>query len=140
MVPRADGQQRAQPCSAQSHTSHPCRATQTPLRADGLKVTAHPEEVDDTKWVTHEELLEMMKPESGLLWSPWFRIIVERFLVHWWADLDATFSSDSHTDYAKIHRFDPTAEHMGGGGKAGPWLDVTAEADVGKGLTAAPKQ
>ncbi|KAG8464430.1 hypothetical protein KFE25_003493 [Diacronema lutheri] len=109
-------------------------------RADGVKVTPHPEEVDDVKWVSHAELLEMMKPASGLLWSPWFRIIVERFLVHWWADLDATFSTDKHVDCGKIYRFDPTTEHMGGGGKAGAWLDVTAEAGVGAGLTQAPKQ
>jgi hypothetical protein len=80
-----------------------------------------------------------MRPESGLLWSPWFRIIVERFLVHWWADLDATFQTDRHVDVKTIHRFDPTKEHMGGKGRAGPWLDVTAEVDVPKGLTM-PKQ
>mmetsp|Transcript_45078 Transcript_45078/g.104034 ORF Transcript_45078/g.104034 Transcript_45078/m.104034 type:complete len:285 (-) Transcript_45078:467-1321(-) len=109
-------------------------------QADGLKVSTHTEEVDDTKWVTHAELLELMKPESGLLWSPWFRIIVERFLVHWWKDLDATLSTDKHCDFAKIHRFDPTHEHMGGGGKAGPWLDVCAEEEVSNGLTPAPPQ
>ena len=37
--------------------------------------------------MTLPELRQMMRPESGLLWSPWFRIIVDKFLVHWWADL-----------------------------------------------------
>ena len=35
-----------------------------------------------------EELNEMMRPESGLKWSPWFRIIAERFLPTWWNRLD----------------------------------------------------
>lgn len=109
-------------------------------RADGLEVSPHAEEVDEVKWVSQPELQRMMEPGSGLLWSPWFRIIAQRFLVHWWADLDATFGTDKHVDCNTIHRFDPTAEHMGGGGKAGPWLDVTAEAEVGAGLAPPPKQ
>ena len=39
----------------------------------------------DVKYVTLKELQEMMKPSSGLLWSPWFKIIAEKFLPHWWA-------------------------------------------------------
>jgi isopentenyl-diphosphate delta-isomerase type 1 len=84
------------------------------------------EEVCDTKYVTLSELQSMMEPSSGLLWSPWFRIIAEQFLVHWWKDLDATLTTDKFVDYATIHRFDPTEEHMGGAGKAGPYLGAVA--------------
>ena len=91
-------------------------------RPDTLK--PNPEEVSDVRWVDYEELKHMMRPESGLLWSPWFRIIVERFLVHWWKDLNRTLTTDDFVDTETIHRFDPTREHMGGAGHAGPWLDL----------------
>ena len=39
----------------------------------------------DVKYVSLDELREMMQPSSGLLWSPWFKIIAEKFLPYWWA-------------------------------------------------------
>ena len=89
-----------------------------------VKVKPNPEEVDDVKYVTLAQLQEMMDPKSKLLWSPWFRIIAEQFLPHWWADLDKTLTTNALVDYKTIHRFDPTAEHMGGAGNAGAWLGV----------------
>lgn len=91
-----------------------------------VSLKANPEEVCDTKYVTLEELQEMMKPSSNLLWSPWFRIIAEQFLVHWWKDLDVTLNTDKFVDVKNIHRFDPTEEHMGGAGKAGAYLGVAS--------------
>lgn len=32
-------------------------------------------------------------------------------------------NGDKHCDFKTIHRFDPPAEHMGGKGGAGPYLD-----------------
>jgi len=89
-----------------------------------VDVRPNPEEVSDFKYVTEAELKDMMAPASGLLWSPWFRIIAERFLGKWWADLDATLTTDVNTDLITVHRFDCSAEHLGGGGGAGPWLDL----------------
>jgi farnesyl-diphosphate farnesyltransferase len=80
------------------------------------------EEVDDIKYVTEKELKEQMKPSSGLLWSPWFRIIAEQFLPYWWKDLNSTLNTNEWVDWKTIHHFDPTTEHMGGGGDAGDWL------------------
>ena len=91
------------------------------IQAD-VKVKPNPEEVIDTKYVSLQELQQMMDPSSGLLWSPWFRIIAEKFLPLWWQDLDTTLTTDKWVDLKTIYRFDPTAEHMGGKGKAGPWL------------------
>ncbi|KAI7836603.1 hypothetical protein COHA_009561 [Chlorella ohadii] len=73
------------------------------VRAD---VTLQPndEEVMDTKYVTLPELRQMMHPSSGLLWSPWFRIIAENFLEGWWENLDETLSTDKHVDTQTIHR------------------------------------
>lgn len=71
------------------------------------------EEVDDVKYVSLSELKEMMSPPSGLLWSPWFRIIVQRFLPQWWADLRRTLTTDDFLDVSTIHRFPPPIEHLG---------------------------
>jgi farnesyl-diphosphate farnesyltransferase len=87
-----------------------------------LDLKPNPEEVSDVKYVTLSELQKMMQPNSGLLWSPWFRIIAEKFLVHWWKDLSLTLTTDTYCDYNTIYRFDPSSEHMGGGGDAGSWL------------------
>ncbi|KAJ1414787.1 isopentenyl-diphosphate delta-isomerase type 1 fused to squalene synthase [Ochromonadaceae sp. CCMP2298] len=87
-----------------------------------VMVEANEEEVSESRYVTQEELRAMMDPSSGLLWSPWFRIIAEQFLPHWWADLKSTLTTEKHVDLIRIHRFDPTTEHMGGGGGAGAWL------------------
>ena len=80
------------------------------------------EEVGGTKYVTQSELAQLMQPSSGLLWSPWFRIIAEQFLPYWWADLQVTLNTDQWVDWKTIHRFDPTSEHMGGAGNAGAFL------------------
>lgn len=58
----------------------------------------------DTRYVTPAELAEMMRPGSGLKWSPWFRIIAAHFLPAWWADLDAVCAGDPrHQDFETIH-------------------------------------
>ena len=73
------------------------------IKPDGpVTVAANPEEIDDARWVTREELREMMDPASGLRWSPWFRIIAEKFLDTWWAELDKTLGTDTHVDLETI--------------------------------------
>mmetsp|Transcript_28945 Transcript_28945/g.33313 ORF Transcript_28945/g.33313 Transcript_28945/m.33313 type:complete len:784 (-) Transcript_28945:145-2496(-) len=87
-----------------------------------LTLKPHPEEVDDVKWVSKQQLIDGMK--EGL-WSPWFRLIVNKWLVAekgWWENLTATMTTDVHCDYTSVHKFDPPKEHMGGKGKAGPYL------------------
>jgi hypothetical protein len=71
--------------------------------------------------------------DDTLLFSPWFRIIANRWLVGggggdggaagWWDDLRRTMTTDDFCDYGTVHRFDPPPEHMGGGGDAGPMFD-----------------
>lgn len=70
-------------------------------------ISLHPnqEEVCDHKWVDMQELTKMMSAESGLLWSPWFKIIVDNHLIKWWAELDLAFSSNKYCEYSKIHRY-----------------------------------
>ncbi|CAM9684488.1 unnamed protein product [Chrysoparadoxa australica] len=93
----------------------------------------HPDEVDDVRWVTLPELKEMMA-DPDLLWSPWFRIIQERFLVHWWENLKVTLGSDKYVDVKTIHRFEPPALYRTGAGVTG----VLGE--EGKGNSADKKQ
>ena len=63
------------------------------------------DEVADTKYVTQQELANMMDPQSGLRWSPWFRIIAQTWLQDWWSDLnEALRGSEKHIDLEKIHK------------------------------------
>ena len=97
-----------------------------------LTIEPHPDEVDDVRWVNKSRLLGMLDDES-LLFSPWFRLIVTKWMIGdgaaggggggWWDDLERTMTTDDFCDYRTIHRFDPPVEHMGGGGDAGPMFD-----------------
>lgn len=74
-------------------------------RAAGYALAPNPEEVRDTRWVTEPELRAMMA-DPALKWSPWFRLIAERFLPGWWADLNAVLlpgQGVAHRNYATIH-------------------------------------
>lgn len=75
--------------------------------SNDLIIKPNDEEVQDVKFVTLEELQTMMLPSSGLAWSPWFRIIVDKFLKYWWENLEETLRTDIFCDYRTIHRFDP---------------------------------
>jgi len=90
-------------------------------RAD-VPHTINTEEVSDARYVDMKTLSEMLRPESGLLFSPWFRIIANKFLSKWWEDLDSTMSTDFFVEYDRIYRFDPGREFFGGAGAAGAWL------------------
>lgn len=107
------------------------------IQKSNVQLNTNKEEVSAVKWVTLPELQEMMKPSSGLLWSPWFRIIAEQFLPHWWADLGKTLNTDTFVDVKTIHRFDPTPEHMGGAGQAGAYLGPGTPYRPSTGTTAA---
>ena len=78
-----------------------CRADHTELVKGGMSI--NPEEVDAMVWVSPEELRDMMKEEKGLRWSPWFRIIVEKFLWKWWENIDEVFATDKFVDEQNIH-------------------------------------
>ena len=69
-----------------------------------VDVTPNADEVEAVKYVTPEELRRMMRPESGLAWSPWFRIIAQNFLEEWWADLDCVLHQQAHRDWGTIHK------------------------------------
>ncbi|EEC47593.1 predicted protein, partial [Phaeodactylum tricornutum CCAP 1055/1] len=62
-------------------------------KIEALPLLPHPEEVDDTRWVTLQELQTMMR-DDNLLFSPWFRLIVEKWLETWWQNLDVCMRPD----------------------------------------------
>jgi hypothetical protein len=77
----------------------------------------NPEEVQATRWVTATELQDMMN-DTSLLFSPWFRIIAEQWLLPtWWKDLPASMQG-KFDDWTTIAAFDPPEEHVGGAGNA----------------------
>lgn len=74
-----------------------------------LPVQAHPDEVADYKYVSMEELKEMLKDDT-LLWSPWFLGIMERGGWDWWADLDGALAGKYTND--QVTFFDPPPAHV----------------------------
>ena len=54
--------------------------------------------------MTWPELQDMMKPDSGMRWSPWFRELAGQHLEAWWSDLDTMVTADKHEGQLKIHQ------------------------------------
>ncbi|CAI5494928.1 unnamed protein product [Closterium sp. Naga37s-1] len=71
------------------------------LKAD-LKATPNPNEVAAVRFVDREELKELVRKadnkEDGVVLSPWFRLVVDRFLPAWWDHLDAGTLSEDYSD------------------------------------------
>eukprot|EP01147_Barroeca_monosierra_P011222 gene11221-7830_t len=63
---------------------------------------AVPNEVKDTKWVSQEELREFMATaeQQNVKITPWFRLIVEKFIYKWWSQLENLDTSQQN----EIHR------------------------------------
>lgn len=96
-------------------------------KEETLTLVPDPDEVQAVRWVTPDELMAMMHQDKDLLFSPWFRLICQRWLVPtWWKDLDGTLKG-SYADYKTIHSFDPPPEHYGGAGDAAPMFLVGDE-------------
>ncbi|XP_061185653.1 isopentenyl-diphosphate Delta-isomerase 1-like isoform X3 [Saccostrea echinata] len=67
-----------------------------------VAITANPNEVKSHVYVNRQQLLQMMdKSRTGdILITPWFRLIVDKFLMNWWDNLpDIEQHKDNH-----IHR------------------------------------
>lgn len=72
-------------------------------------VTPNPEEVSEYKYVSASELKSMFD-EPDLMWSPWFRGIMDRGGFAWWEDLEATLEGKNTQE--DIDFFDPPTEHV----------------------------
>lgn len=51
-----------------------------------VEIALNPNEVDDTKFVTIDELSRLLSEERGTM-TPWFLEISKRFLFSWWRAL-----------------------------------------------------
>ncbi|KAI9770525.1 MAG: isopentenyl-diphosphate delta-isomerase idi1 [Geoglossum simile] len=56
------------------------------IRAD-VNLDVNPNEAQDTRYVTAEELREMFK-DGKLAFTPWFKLICESMLFEWWEHLN----------------------------------------------------
>lgn len=95
-----------------------------------LRIAPNADEVAECRWVTQQELKEMLDVETKekeLRWSPWFLGIMDRGGWRWWENLEEAlkpevesegegnrfYSEHWNTDSEKrIEFFDPPEEHM----------------------------
>ena len=72
-----------------------------------VKVQPNPDEVAEIKYVSREELKELVKKadagEEGLKLSPWFRLVVDNFLMKWWDHVEKGTLSEA-VDMKTIHK------------------------------------
>ncbi|KAF5726339.1 isopentenyl-diphosphate Delta-isomerase I [Tripterygium wilfordii] len=72
-----------------------------------VNVNPNPDEVADIKYVSREQLKELMRKadagEEGLKLSPWFRLVVENFLFKWWDHVEKG-SLEEAADMKTIHK------------------------------------
>mmetsp|Transcript_10905 Transcript_10905/g.16316 ORF Transcript_10905/g.16316 Transcript_10905/m.16316 type:complete len:353 (+) Transcript_10905:129-1187(+) len=81
---------------------------------EGPRVTANHEEVSNFKYVSVKELKHMMYSDEhkGLLWSPWFRGIMENGGFLFWENLEEALRPGSCFCSSDIVYFDPPKEHF----------------------------
>eukprot|EP00300_Choanocystis_sp_HF-7_P015024 c18910_g1_i2.p1 GENE.c18910_g1_i2~~c18910_g1_i2.p1 ORF type:complete len:691 (+),score=152.13 c18910_g1_i2:46-2118(+) len=77
---------------------------QLDIPIEQVRASFNREEIGDVQYVTEHQLQQLMSPAMGLLWSPWFALIVEQFLHSWWADLKTTLTTNRYVDCRNIHR------------------------------------
>lgn len=74
-----------------------------------VPVAANPDEVGASKYVTRDELRKMFADKS-LLWSPWFRGMMDLGIWDWWKDLEGSLAGKYTND--QVTFFDPPAAHF----------------------------
>ncbi|CAN8260619.1 unnamed protein product [Cochlearia groenlandica] len=72
-----------------------------------VMVKPNPDEVAEIKYVSREELKELVKKadagEEGLKLSPWFRLVVDNFLMKWWDHVEKGTLGEA-VDMKTIHK------------------------------------
>ncbi|KAJ7532214.1 hypothetical protein O6H91_14G077600 [Diphasiastrum complanatum] len=72
-----------------------------------VKAQPNPEEVSDVQYVNREQLKELIRKadagEDGIKLSPWFRLVVDNFLPHWWNKMEQGTLADA-ADLKNIHK------------------------------------
>lgn len=65
-----------------------------------MTLDLNPNEVQDTKYVTPDDLRAMFS-DPGLSFTPWFKLICNTMLFEWWESLD---NLDGFTSETEIRR------------------------------------
>ncbi|KAM0931111.1 hypothetical protein ACQ4PT_000532 [Festuca glaucescens] len=72
-----------------------------------VTVLPNPDEVADIKYVSREQLQELIRQadagEGGVKLSPWFRLVVDNFLMAWWEHLEKGTLKEA-VDMETIHK------------------------------------
>ncbi|CAL5364829.1 unnamed protein product [Camellia sinensis] len=72
-----------------------------------VNVNPNPDEVADVKYVNRDELKELLRKadagEGGLKLSPWFRLVVDNFLLKWWDNVEKGTLQEA-ADMKTIHK------------------------------------
>ncbi|KAI5018606.1 hypothetical protein ZWY2020_043494 [Hordeum vulgare] len=72
-----------------------------------VKLNPNPEEVSDIKYVNRDELKQLIKKaddgEGGIKLSPWFRLVVDNFLMGWWDHVEQGTLKEA-ADMKTIHK------------------------------------
>ncbi|GFQ00402.1 isopentenyl-diphosphate delta-isomerase i [Phtheirospermum japonicum] len=72
-----------------------------------VSVYPNPDEVADIKYVNREELNELLRKadagEEGVKLSPWFRLVVDNFLLKWWDHVEKGTLHEA-ADMKTIHK------------------------------------
>lgn len=71
--------------------------------ANDLPMAINRNEVEAVKFVSAEELKSMMQ-DSSLKFTPWFKIICDKFLFTWWDSMIKGENLDKHRDTATVHK------------------------------------
>ncbi|KAK1696527.1 hypothetical protein QYE76_013224 [Lolium multiflorum] len=72
-----------------------------------VKLNPNPEEVSDVKYVNRDELKQLLRKadagEGGIKLSPWFRLVVDNFLMGWWDHVEQGTLKEA-ADMKTIHK------------------------------------
>ncbi|XP_059628664.1 isopentenyl-diphosphate Delta-isomerase I-like [Cornus florida] len=72
-----------------------------------VNVNPNPDEVADIKYVNRDQLKELLRKadagEGGLKLSPWFRLVVDNFLLKWWEHVEKGTIQEA-ADMKTIHK------------------------------------
>ncbi|OEL12654.1 Isopentenyl-diphosphate Delta-isomerase I, chloroplastic [Dichanthelium oligosanthes] len=72
-----------------------------------VKLNPNPEEVADVKYMNRDQLKELLRKadagEDGVKLSPWFRLVVDNFLMGWWDHVEQGTLQEA-ADMKTIHK------------------------------------
>ncbi|CAL4893583.1 unnamed protein product [Urochloa decumbens] len=72
-----------------------------------VKLNPNPEEVADVKYMNRDQLKELLRKadagEDGVKLSPWFRLVVDNFLMGWWDHIEQGTLQEA-ADMKTIHK------------------------------------